>query len=374
MTNHFTRHIVVGGGIVGSAIAARLADRGAKVTIVDHVGGEEPASVRTLGWVNDAAPTLPEYSTLRILGKTRLLQEQGRSPRQWYGYAGRLGWADHGGRQPLPTAAVEESIPEEAARLAALGEDVYLVSPEESARIEPALDPSGINGPVLYNAGESWVDLPGLIGVLRERVVARGGGVEPRRVTELITEHDRVVGVRVAGGESIAADSVVVAAGADTPGLLATAGIDLPADTNIGVTVITEPLARPPRSLLRAPYAGARPDPEGRLVIVAGSLADRLDQRSVPAEAINEVLAHLSGFLVGHPALRVQKILVGRRPIPGGGFPVVGPLVTRAGLSVAFTHSGATIGLLIGQLLADELVGDIPSALLARFRPDRFGI
>jgi glycine/D-amino acid oxidase-like deaminating enzyme len=36
------------------------------------------------------------------------------------------------------------------------------------------------------------------------------------------------------------------------------------------------------------------------------------------------------------------------------------------------THSGVTLGPLLGRLAADEILGGSPSALLAAFRPDRF--
>jgi len=36
------------------------------------------------------------------------------------------------------------------------------------------------------------------------------------------------------------------------------------------------------------------------------------------------------------------------------------------------THSGVTLGPLLGRLLADEIVRGAPSAMLAPFRPDRF--
>ena len=42
------------------------------------------------------------------------------------------------------------------------------------------------------------------------------------------------------------------------------------------------------------------------------------------------------------------------------------------GLHVAFTHSGATLGLIAGELLAEEIVTGDPSPLLDAFRPDRF--
>ena len=44
-----------------------------------------------------------------------------------------------------------------------------------------------------------------------------------------------------------------------------------------------------------------------------------------------------------------------------------------AGLSAAVMHSAATLGPLIGELLAHELIDSgAPSALLSEFRPERF--
>jgi glycine/D-amino acid oxidase-like deaminating enzyme len=42
------------------------------------------------------------------------------------------------------------------------------------------------------------------------------------------------------------------------------------------------------------------------------------------------------------------------------------------GLHVAFTHSGATLGLIAGELVADEIVHGAPHPLLDPFRPSRF--
>jgi glycine/D-amino acid oxidase-like deaminating enzyme len=43
-----------------------------------------------------------------------------------------------------------------------------------------------------------------------------------------------------------------------------------------------------------------------------------------------------------------------------------------AGLHVAFTHSGATLGLIAGELVSEEIVSGLPHPLLDPFRPDRF--
>jgi glycine/D-amino acid oxidase-like deaminating enzyme len=51
---------------------------------------------------------------------------------------------------------------------------------------------------------------------------------------------------------------------------------------------------------------------------------------------------------------------------------VFGELDEVSDLFVAFTLSGATLGLIAGELLADEMVTGDRSPLVAAFRPGRF--
>lgn len=61
-----------------------------------------------------------------------------------------------------------------------------------------------------------------------------------------------------------------------------------------------------------------------------------------------------------------------RQPIPADGEPVLGPLPGLAGLHVAFTYSGATLGLIAGELLADQILTGETHPLLTSFGPGRF--
>ncbi|HEX9228669.1 MAG TPA: D-amino-acid oxidase, partial [Arthrobacter sp.] len=54
------------------------------------------------------------------------------------------------------------------------------------------------------------------------------------------------------------------------------------------------------------------------------------------------------------------------------GEPVLGELGQVPGCFVAFTHSGATLGLIAGELLAGEILTGAKHPLLATFRPGRF--
>ena len=63
---------------------------------------------------------------------------------------------------------------------------------------------------------------------------------------------------------------------------------------------------------------------------------------------------------------------IGHKPIPADGEPVVGALPGVLGAHVAFTHSGATLGLILGEQLAGQVLTGEQPALLAPFTPARF--
>ena len=66
-------------------------------------------------------------------------------------------------------------------------------------------------------------------------------------------------------------------------------------------------------------------------------------------------------------SLEIKNVMLGVRPVPKDGLPMVGWV---DGVYAATMHSGITLGPLIGQLVAAEVMGT-PQAVLAPFRPDR---
>jgi glycine/D-amino acid oxidase-like deaminating enzyme len=77
--------------------------------------------------------------------------------------------------------------------------------------------------------------------------------------------------------------------------------------------------------------------------------------------------------LAGHPPLRPAWLGLGPKPIPADGQPVLGALGEVEGLYVAFTHSGATLALIAGELLAAQILTGSKPPLLAPFGAERFG-
>lgn len=93
---------------------------------------------------------------------------------------------------------------------------------------------------------------------------------------------------------------------------------------------------------------------------------------TVPEHAVQGLLEEASKVLAGNPVLTADRVGAGLKPIPHDGEPVVGPVPSVRGLHMLFTHSGATLGLILGELLAEEIVTGESSPVLRAFRLARF--
>lgn len=87
---------------------------------------------------------------------------------------------------------------------------------------------------------------------------------------------------------------------------------------------------------------------------------------------VQELADEASKLIAGNPELKPASWKIGYKPIPGDGEPVLGELGQVPGCFVAFTHSGATLGLIAGELLAGEILTGKKHPMLATFRPGRF--
>jgi glycine/D-amino acid oxidase-like deaminating enzyme len=159
--------------------------------------------------------------------------------------------------------------------------------------------------------------------------------------------------------------------------MVAEFGVRIPDATNTALLIKTNPVQTPLQAVLNAPRVSLRPAPNGCLAVDAGWTESQIEVLAdgtyrVSTETINELLAEASKVLSGTPPLSVASYGIGPKPIPGDGEPVLGQLGDIEGLYVAFTHSGATLALIAGELLAYEMITGQRHPLLAPFAVDRF--
>ena len=262
----------------------------------------------------------------------------------------------------------------------ALGYDSRLLTAAEVAERVPGVDAAAVpSSGALWRPGEGWVDLPSLVRFLARDFADHGGRLVthagPARV---VLDGDRVAGVRAERGEHVAAEVVVLATGAAVPGMVAELGVTLPDASSTDLLVATEPVRHELTAVLNTPRASLRPRPDGGLSVDAGWASAQVTEDDdgrygVPDGVVEELLAEASRVLVGHPPLTAAWCGIGPKPIPGDGEPVLGRIDRVPGLHVAFTHSGATLGLIAGELLAYEIVQGTAHSMVAEFNARRFG-
>lgn len=370
--NTISSAVIIGAGIFGVSTGVQLARRGIRVTILNDGPPANGASGRSLSWLNSARMRSEPYHRLRMAGidRYRTLFAQ-RPDTDWLRFDGGLTWDADDERNEIDAAYRHEvSLAYDAQRLAA-GE-VARVAPGVDAR---AITPQG----AIFNPGEGWVDLPALIGVLLEEFSLLGGTlVTDQGAARVTVEGGRAVGAETATGGRFKADAVVLATGPAVPRMAAESGQLIGDDTPTALLVQTKPLAHPLRAVLNTPRVAVRPAPGGTFSLDADWAADEgLRLRpdggyDIDEAVVDALLAEAAKVMDGNPKLEVASIGVGGKPIPGDGEPVIGALKAILGYYVAFSHSGATLGLIVGELLAYEVATGAEHPMLATFRPERF--
>lgn len=362
--------VVIGGGILGASTTAHLARAGADVTLVTRGALADGASGRSIAWLNSSGDRSTEYHYLRLLGIDRYRTWSATRPDSsaYLRFDGALKWAG-------PGESFRSTFDFERAG----GYDAVWMDRADVARHAPDVNADAVaDEGAIFNPGEGWVNLPHVIAAFVDE--ARNDGatiIENAGEARVEVHDDAVVGVVLEDGSRIAADRVVLATGPSVPGQLAELGVVVPDASPAAFVLFTEPVDFEVRTVLNTPRVAVRPTPDRRLVLDAGWAEESVivgDDGSitVPEESVQGLLDEASKVLTGAPALVAGHVGAGWKPIPGDGDPVAGAVPGIRGLFTLFTHSGATLGLILGELMAEQVLTGMASPVLSAFQVDRF--
>ncbi|WP_406197757.1 glycine oxidase ThiO [Kitasatospora sp. NBC_01560] len=370
--------LVIGGGIIGLAVAWRAAQRGLRIVVADPSPGGGAARV--------AAGMLAPVTELQY-GEEPLLRLGMASNQRYAAFAAELeeasGGQDTGYRQCGTLAvALDADDRAELRELHAfhlrLGLDSQWLTGREARRLEPMLAP-GVRGG-LHVADDHQVDGRRLLTALLRAGEAAGVAVRPSAAAELLVEDGRAVGARLGTGETVTADRVVLAAGPDShrlPGL--PAGV-LPAIRPVKGQILRlriPPAYRPflsrnVRAVVRGQHLYLVPRENGELVIGATSEEQGYDT-TVTAGGVYELLRDAHELVPGITELPLVETSVGLRPGSPDNAPLLGP-TALPGLVAATGHyrNGVLLTPVTADLLAEYLASGTTPELAAPFSPTRF--
>ncbi len=367
---------VVGGGIVGASIALQLAEAGAQVTLFEKVApARGGATQNSFGFINifDLDRTYHQLRPQSFLAYRDIDVPLGLGV-TWGGY---INWAS--------SKAEAEQVRALAATLDGTPYEVRRIGAEEFRRISPAVEPGPFEA-AFYSPLAGHVDPVWVTYRMLDHARALGADVRyPCEVLAIELRSGRLVGVRTAEGR-VALDRLVVAAGIDSPALLATLGYHLPLRHAPGI--LAHSVAVP--ELTKRVYDG--PDELEFKQMASGSIVGELHFEPPDIPPHREIRAHLMDYL--NPALRAEhgrrilerigrvmpgargvtldRLRLGFRPMPIDGFPIVGPAPGARNVYMAVTHSGITLAAILGRHVSREILAEAPVPALAPYRPTRF--
>ena len=204
---------IIGAGVIGLAIAWRLAAQGASVQVVDRGAAGAGASHAAAGMLAACAEAEPGEEALVALGR--------ESQARWPAFAAELLKAsgidvDLRGEGTLVVALTADDQARLSHQLVfqqKLGLPLQWISAAETRRREPHL--AGKLAGAVFSPEDTQVDNRKLAAALRLAAEAAGARVsEHRAVSTLSSRGRRVDGIVLADGTKVAADVVVLAAGA----------------------------------------------------------------------------------------------------------------------------------------------------------------
>lgn len=362
--------VVVGGGVIGYATARELALRGHDVHLHDRGPETERASWAAAGMLSPQAEADGADAFLSLLLHSRDLY-----PR----FAAAIeresglptGYRDEGTLLVAITEHDEAELRRRHAWQSEAGLTVDWLDRESALRMEPEISP-GLRGALRF-PGDHQVDSRLLAAALREAAPRAGVRVHERSaVAAVVSRGGRVRGVRLSGGEEVAAEAVVVAGGVASGGLggLPRAIPSRPVHGELVAVQTDPPLLQ---QVVDSPRVYLVPRADGRLII--GATMEEIGLRRRTTARGMQILLTAAMELV--PAIGDAPVVdhwSGLRPGTPDGRPILGPDPLLPGLIYATGHyrNGILLAPATATAIADLLEGRSPATDLAPFAPDRF--
>ena len=368
--------VVLGAGVIGTAIAWRCAQRGLSVTLVDPAPerGAWHTAAGMLAPVTEATYTETALLRLNLDSLARypafaaeLARESGRP----------VGLRESGTVLAAWDGADLAALADLHAFMTGLGLDAVLLTGRELRALEPALAP-GLPG-ALWARGDHSIDPRDLHAALRAAAARRGVRFVVGEATVSV-DGDRVTGIRLADGSRIAAGHVVLAAGAWS----ATVG-GLPTHARPAVRPVKGQtlrlrlpgearLAHVVRAVIKGCSVYLVPRADGRIVVGASTEEAGFDT-TPRAGAVYELLRDAQSLLPELGEATLDEACTGLRPASPDNAPLIGPSGVD-GLLHATGHYRN--GILLTPVTADSISALIVDGVLpgvtTPFAPQRFTV
>lgn len=361
---------VVGGGLVGSAVALGLARLGQRVAVLDEGDTDIRASRANfaLVWVQSKGLGLAPYSGWTI-----------RSSEAWRSFAESL--KDEAGidvvfERPggFHLSLSEEELDFRAQQMKRLHNQpgithtkTEMVDRRQVAAMLPEIGPEVVGGS--FCPFDGHCNSLKLYRALHTALNLRGVRFLPSHRVTAIDKRDGEFRLTTASGE-IRAAKVVIAAGNASMQLGAMVGLNVPMKPNRGQIIVTERVQR----FLNHPVVTIRQTDEGTVMIGDSQLDGTTpDAMTMPVNGVMADRAVRMFPVLGR--LNVVRMWSGIRVMTQDGFPIYDQSETHPGAFVVCCHSGVTLAANHAQIIAPMIVnGRLDETIVGAFSARRFDV
>jgi glycine oxidase len=351
--------IVVGGGIIGCAVARELARRGARVRLLarEIAGGASHASAGMLAPYTEAHERGPLFDlTVRSLALyddfvAAVAAES--STLIDYRRCGSLEVAED-------DSAADSLI---ARARAGAGDGLEWLTPDRARQLEPAL-PETVGG-ALLSPMHGYVAVPALIEALAWAALHKGAEIESGHPIRAIRRVENAWALTTDDGMSWKGEWVVVAAGSWTSQISGLPRLTRPVRPVRGQLIRLKWRNAPLRYVLWGSDCYIVPWQDGTALVGATVEDVGFDERATAA-GVRDLLDAACELLPGAWGATFLEARAGLRPATDDGLPIIGQCASAPGLVYATGHyrNGVLLAPLTAQLVADLILeGRTDSAL-----------
>lgn len=360
--------IVVGGGVVGAALAYGAAKKGHHVVVLDGDDNDLRAARANFGlvWVQGKGANMPAYSRLSL-----------ESSDMWRAFHEEL------------TAVADMHIDygRPGGLIYCLGDDEYTARMDLNARMHnqnPMVQTEMIERHQLDRmlpavtlgnevVGASYCEQDGHVNPLRllvalhRAILSHGGKVLFRHPVQCIAPVGS--GFEVQTSESrLQAPRVIVAAGLATPHLTQPLGLAMPLRSERGQLLVTERV----KPCLPFPGSGLRQTVDGTLMI--GATKEDASDRGVTVASATQLALRATRIFPALAQARLVRQWSGFRVMPEDGVPIYAESRDYPGLFAAACHSGVTLAAAHTEIVASAMIEGRLATDMGAFSSGRFDV
>ncbi|MBO0781761.1 MAG: glycine oxidase ThiO [Ktedonobacteraceae bacterium] len=367
---HHTETLIIGGGVIGCAIAYYLRKQGMAVTLLEQgeIGGQASSAAAGLLAPLGPLPGPGPFADLLLAGFALFPSlvpelEEASGLRLGYDQAGALRLVHNPRRVANLRKRMQAWQP--------LGLAMHWLTGEEARQLEPLLSPSVCAA--IYVPQEAQIKSPQVVRAFALAANNLGAHLHSHTpVSELLHQKARVTGVVTTTGETVYCERLVLATGAWSARYSACFDVALPVSPLKGQLLALRQPAPPLRHIIFGDslYLAPRDDS----IIVGATREEAGFDTSVTDEGFSWLRDTASRLVPSLEQCHSVASWAGLRPKTPDSRPILGPLPGWENVILATGHNsvGIILSAITGQAIADLLATGQCSPLIHPFSVARF--